>query len=139
MVVDLLELLVDGVVTRHHGDGREGQVQHHQGQHVGHVVPVWSGRRGENCCIIICLMSGDSTREKKSPPVASGVVQCAAGPHWLKVIDAPTHEGDGGPEDGQDPDDAAHGQRGAPEELLSCGVTSCSAVLYASKQIFKVF
>lgn len=52
-------------------------------------------------------------------PVPSGVVQCAAGSHRLKVIDAPSHEGNGGPEDGEDPDDAAHGQRGAPEELLS--------------------
>lgn len=44
VVVDLLEVFVDGVVTRQHGDGREGQVEHHQGQHVGHVVPAGSSR-----------------------------------------------------------------------------------------------
>lgn len=55
-------------------------------------------------------------------PVPSCVVQRAAGPHGLKVIDAPSHERHSSPEDGQNPDDAAHRQSGAPEELLSCGI-----------------
>lgn len=37
-------------------------------------------------------------------PVSSGVVQRAARPHGLKVIDAPSHEWKSGPEDGEDPD-----------------------------------
>lgn len=44
VVVDLLEVFVDGVIARHHGDGREGQVEHHQGQHVGHIVPAGSSQ-----------------------------------------------------------------------------------------------
>ena len=52
-------------------------------------------------------------------PVPSGVVQRAASPHRLKVIDAPSHERNSSPEDGQNPDDAAHRQSSAPEELLS--------------------
>lgn len=55
-------------------------------------------------------------------PVPSCVVQRAAGPHGLKVIDAPSHQRNGSPEDGQNPDDAAHRQSGAPEELLSCRI-----------------
>lgn len=123
VVVDLLEVFVDGVVTRQHGDGWEGQVEHHQGQHVGNVVPAGSRhpRTKKKLTVASSFVSRLQTfnNKKKSPPVASGVVQRAAGPHGLKVIDAPSHEGDGGPEDGEDPDDAAHGQRGAPEELLS--------------------
>ena len=52
-------------------------------------------------------------------PVPSGVVQSAARPHGLKVIDAPSHERNGSPEDGKNPDDAAHRQSSTPEELLS--------------------
>lgn len=44
VVVDLLEVFVDGVITRQHGDGWKGQVEHHQGQHVGHVVPAGSSQ-----------------------------------------------------------------------------------------------
>lgn len=52
-------------------------------------------------------------------PVPFGVVQRAARPHRLKVVDAPSHEGNSSPEDGKDPDDGAHRQSSAPEELLS--------------------
>lgn len=52
-------------------------------------------------------------------PVATGVVQSATSPHRLKVIDAPSHERNGSPEDGKNPDNARHGQSGAPEEFLS--------------------
>lgn len=37
--MDLLEVFGDGVVAGQHGEGGEGQVQHHQSQHVGGVVP----------------------------------------------------------------------------------------------------
>lgn len=40
VMMDLLEVFVDGVVAWHHGNSRERQVEHHQGQHVGHIVPV---------------------------------------------------------------------------------------------------
>lgn len=55
----------------------------------------------------------------KTLPVSSGVVQRAASPHRLKVIDAPSHERNSSPEDGKNPDYTAHRQRSAPEELLS--------------------
>lgn len=37
--MDLLEVFVDGIVARPHGDSWEGQVEQHQSEHVGHVVP----------------------------------------------------------------------------------------------------
>lgn len=37
--MDLLEVFVDGIVARPHGEGWEGQVEQHQSEHVGHVVP----------------------------------------------------------------------------------------------------
>lgn len=52
-------------------------------------------------------------------PVTTGVVQSATSPHRLKVIDAPSHERNSSPEDGKNPDNARHGQSGAPEEFLS--------------------
>lgn len=39
VLMDLLEVFVDGIVARPHGDSWEGQVEQHQCQHVGHVVP----------------------------------------------------------------------------------------------------
>lgn len=40
VVVDLLEVFVGGVVTRQHGGSWEHQVEQHQSQHVGYIVPV---------------------------------------------------------------------------------------------------
>lgn len=40
VLMDLLEVFVDGIVTGEHGDSREYQVKQHQSQHVGHIVPV---------------------------------------------------------------------------------------------------
>lgn len=39
VVMDLLEVFVDGIITRQHGDGWEEQVEQHQREHVGHIVP----------------------------------------------------------------------------------------------------
>lgn len=39
-LMDLLEMFVDGIVTRPHGESWERQVKHHQSEHVGHIVPV---------------------------------------------------------------------------------------------------
>lgn len=58
-------------------------------------------------------------------PVPSGVVQRAASPHRLKVIDAPPHERNSCPEDGKNPDNAAHRQSRAPEELLPYRIKAC--------------
>ena len=76
-----------------------------------------------------CLFSGDISRPERhcglclsslTPPVSSGVVQRAARLHRLKVIDAPSHQRNRGPEDGENPDYSAHRQSRAPEQLLSC-------------------
>lgn len=60
IVVDLLEVLEDGVVAGQHCDGGESQVQNHKAPHVGDVVPV-----------------------------SSAVVESAAGPQWFKVVHSP--------------------------------------------------
>lgn len=68
------------------------------------------------------MRSGSALRlcsQNRWLPVTTGVVQSATSPHRLKVIDAPSHERNSSPEDGKNPDDAGHGQSGAPEELLS--------------------
>lgn len=39
VVMDLLEVFVDGIITRQHGEGWEEQVEQHQSEHVGHVIP----------------------------------------------------------------------------------------------------
>lgn len=45
MMVDLLEVSVNGVIVGYDGDDGEQQVQDYQQGHIGHVVPGWGGWR----------------------------------------------------------------------------------------------
>lgn len=53
--MDLLKVFVDGVVTRPHGERWEHQIEEHQSQHVGHIVPVEKRFIGKYDCLIPVL------------------------------------------------------------------------------------
>lgn len=60
------------------------------------------------------------SQECEAIPVSDGVVECAAGSHWLKVKHSPANgrQRKSRPEHGQNPDEGADSSRCAPEHLL---------------------